>query len=39
MKMTTLGLVRGRLFVISIAAFFRASASALNLVEYLPVDH
>ena len=37
MKMTTLGLVRGRLFVISIAAFLRASASALKLVEYFPV--
>ena len=33
-KMTTLGLVRGRLFVISVAAFLRASASALKLVEY-----
>ena len=37
MKMTTLGLVRGRLFLISIAAFLRASASALKLVEYFPV--
>ena len=37
MKMTTLGLVRGRLFRISIAALLRASASALKLVEYFPV--
>ena len=37
MKMTTLGLVRGRLFLISVAAFLRASASALKLVEYFPV--
>ena len=37
MKMTTLGLVRGRLFRISVEALFRASASALKLVEYFPV--
>ena len=37
MKMTTLGLVQGRLSLISIAAFWRASASALKLVEYFPV--
>ena len=37
MKMTTLDLVRGRLFRISIAALLRASASALKLVEYFPV--
>ena len=37
MKMTTLGLVRGRLFHISVAALLRASASALKLVEYFPV--
>ena len=37
MKMTTLGLVRGRLSVISFAAFMRASVFALKLVEYFPV--
>ena len=37
MKMTTLGLVRGRLSLISVAALLRASASALKVVEYLPV--
>ena len=37
MKMTTLGLVQDRLFLISVAAFLRASASALKLVEYFPV--
>ena len=37
MKMATLGLVRGRLFRISIAALLRASASALKLVEYFLV--
>ena len=37
MKMTTMGLVLGRLSLISIAAFSRASASALKLVEYFPV--
>ena len=36
-KLTTLGLVRGRLFRISIAALLRASASVLKLVEYFPV--
>ena len=33
-EMITLGLVRGRLFLISDAAVLRASASALKLVEY-----
>ena len=37
MKMTTLGLVRGKLLRISIAALLRASACALKLVEYFPV--
>ena len=37
MKMTTMGLIRGRLPLISVAAFLRASASALKLVEYVPV--
>ena len=36
-KMSMLGLVRGRLFLISIAIFLRASASALKLVEYFSV--
>ena len=33
-KVTTLGFVLGRFFLISVAAFLRASASALKLVEY-----
>ena len=37
MKMTTLGLVLVKLSLISVAAFWRASASALKLVEYFPV--
>ena len=37
MKMTTLGLVRGRLSLISIVTLLRASASASNLVECFPV--
>ena len=37
MKMTTLGLVRVKLFLISIATFWRASASPLKLVEYFHV--
>ena len=36
-KMTTLGLVQGGLSLISVAAFLRASASALKLVEYFSV--
>ena len=36
-KMTTFGLIRGRLFRISIAALLRASASALKLAKYFPV--
>ena len=34
MKMTTLGLVWGKLSLISMADFWRTSASALKLVEY-----
>ena len=37
MKMTRLGLVQGRMYLISTAAFLRASASAFKLVEYFPV--
>ena len=37
MKMTTFDLVQGTLFLISIAAFWRASASTLKLVEYFPI--
>ena len=37
MKTTTLGLVWGRLSLISTAAFLTASAFALKLVEYFPV--
>ena len=37
MKMTTLGLVRRRLFLFSVADFLRASASAFKLMEYVPV--
>ena len=37
MKMTTLGMVWGRLSLIPTMAFLRASASALMLVEHFPV--